>query len=300
MKARNFPLSDHKNKQSRWDIYYSQLNMDAYLRTLEYDEVTDFLDQHLAGLPRDAPILDVGCGPGRHMVHLANRGFTSLHGVDLSLAGVSSLKRFRPQMNVQVADATRLPYPDGSFAAVVMVGIVYEIPDPTLHESVFREIRRVLRPEGKLIFINNSPYHLGERIFTLTQALSNLAKREPTRFFVWRYERRDVRRVLAASGLRLEKETAANVARGVFRFLYGVFVPREVKNGRKRRVAASQGQPYDLHEYYLVLKDPSLLTAAGRMAVRLSRRYCPHLFANSICHLIGKPMVAQAKREGLA
>jgi ubiquinone/menaquinone biosynthesis C-methylase UbiE len=45
-------------------------------------------------------------------------------------------------------DATALPYEDASMDAVVLTAVLGEIPDPV---AALREIRRVLKPEGRLI-----------------------------------------------------------------------------------------------------------------------------------------------------
>ncbi len=45
-------------------------------------------------------------------------------------------------------DATELPYEDGSIDAVVLTAVLGEIPDPG---AALREIRRVLRPGGRLV-----------------------------------------------------------------------------------------------------------------------------------------------------
>jgi ubiquinone/menaquinone biosynthesis C-methylase UbiE len=45
-------------------------------------------------------------------------------------------------------DATALPYEDGSIDAVVLTAVLGEIPDPV---AALREIRRVLKPSGRLV-----------------------------------------------------------------------------------------------------------------------------------------------------
>ncbi len=45
-------------------------------------------------------------------------------------------------------DATDLPYEDGSMDAVVLTAVLGEIPDPG---AALREIRRVLKPTGRLV-----------------------------------------------------------------------------------------------------------------------------------------------------
>ncbi len=288
MKARKFPVSDYKIKNSRWDTYWNTLDMDSYLRILEYDEVTLFIDKHFAYYPIESYILDIGCGSGRHLIHLNNKGFRNLFGVDVSRFGIVNLTSCRPEIRAQVADATKLPFSDNSFDVVLMVGIVYEIPDVSQHDQVFTEIRRVLRPGGRLIFVNNSPYTWGERIFSVTQAISYFVNRSQLKFFVWRYEGKDVRRLFLRNRLRMIEEWPCNIRRGVFRFLYGIFVPKNVIKKRKRQIINTNAQPYTLHECYLVLKDQRLLTPLGNCVARVSARINPHVFANSICYLSEK------------
>jgi ubiquinone/menaquinone biosynthesis C-methylase UbiE len=45
-------------------------------------------------------------------------------------------------------DARSLPYPDGSFDAAYLVSVLGEIPDPP---AALRELRRVLKPEGRIV-----------------------------------------------------------------------------------------------------------------------------------------------------
>jgi SAM-dependent methyltransferase len=45
-------------------------------------------------------------------------------------------------------DAGSLPFPDGSFDAAYLVGVLGEIPDP---KTALRELRRVLKPSGRLV-----------------------------------------------------------------------------------------------------------------------------------------------------
>lgn len=61
--------------------------------------------------------------------------------------GVSNL---RPRQG----DAQQLPYADGSFDGAYLTSVLGEIPD---RETCLREIRRVLRPEGRLL--------VGEAVF---------------------------------------------------------------------------------------------------------------------------------------
>lgn len=282
MIARRFPTTDYKSKDSRWNFYYKEFYMEQYLKTLEYDDVTLFINKFTKYFKKDAKILDIGCGSGRHSIHLFNKGFKKINAIDLSRHGINNLKKYCPEINTGIADATALPFEDNSFNIVVMVGIVYEIPHKHLHNKLFSEIQRVLKPGGKLLFVNNSPNNLGERLFTITQRIQNLFDMKQLKFFVWRYDRTDVKILLKSNNLKLIKEFPCNQYRGVYRFFYGIFVPRSIKKKRSERMIKTKANPYTLHEYYLVNKQHSLLTPLGRFLAKFSKKYYPYFFANTI------------------
>ena len=83
------------------------------------------------------PVLDVGCGEGELAMHLPEGAWV---GVD---ASAEMLAR-APQPH-HLADATALPFPDGSFRSVALLYVLYHLPDPGL---ALAEARRVLRSGG--------------------------------------------------------------------------------------------------------------------------------------------------------
>lgn len=58
---------------------------------------------HLAEIGRDAPVLEVGCGPGNLLLYLAEEGFTRAKGIDMSAEQVQvAVER---GLDVELADA---------------------------------------------------------------------------------------------------------------------------------------------------------------------------------------------------
>jgi SAM-dependent methyltransferase len=106
--------------------------------------------------PLDGRVVgDVGCGDGRYIDALRAAG-ARVVGIDLSvgmLAGVSS-----PPALV-AADSQELPLTDASLDAVMMMHMLYHVPDPAMAVA---EASRVLRRAGKLLVATNGRRHLAE------------------------------------------------------------------------------------------------------------------------------------------
>ena len=109
----------------------------------------------LAGDVAGRRILDAGCGSGPLSAALRDRG-AIVSGFDKS-AGMLKLarKRLGPDADLQVADLGRpLPYPDGAFDDVIASLVLHYLEDWT---APLAELRRVLRPGGRLIASVNHP-----------------------------------------------------------------------------------------------------------------------------------------------
>lgn len=119
---------------------------------IEYAVTLYALGSHL---PRNGRILDLGGGPGRYTIWLAQRGYQVVLA-DLSLELLALAKTKIEENNVSEnvetivqADARDLAaWPDASFDAVLALGPFYHLPDECDRLQAAQEIRRVLRPGG--------------------------------------------------------------------------------------------------------------------------------------------------------
>jgi len=95
------------------------------------------LGRHFAELlPRDATVLDVGCGDGLlAQLIAAARPDLTLHGIDIQV---------RPQAAIPVTafDGRTIPREDSSCDAVMMADVLHHTDDPLV---LLREARRVAR-----------------------------------------------------------------------------------------------------------------------------------------------------------
>ena len=74
----------------------------------------------------------------------------ALVGVDLAAAQLGAARKNHPQLAVIRADATRLPFPDGTFDRVHCSWLLEHVPSPV---AVLKDVRRVLKAGGFCQFI---------------------------------------------------------------------------------------------------------------------------------------------------
>ena len=103
-------------------------------------------------------MLDVGCGIGRHVVYLGERGF-KMAGVDASPTGIQQTQAVCDERQLafegQVSPMTSLPYPDATFDAVVSTSTLGHNRVAEIQQSI-HEIHRVLKPNG--LFLADFPH----------------------------------------------------------------------------------------------------------------------------------------------
>lgn len=117
------------------------------------------------GLNALTDVLELGCGEGGFWAANADRVSRSarLTLTDFSPgmleATATRLRPLLPDARCAVADAQALPFADASFDTVIANHMLYHVPD--LHRAL-REIRRVLRPDGRFFAATNGERHMAE------------------------------------------------------------------------------------------------------------------------------------------
>ena len=95
-------------------------------------------------------VLDLGCGVGRHSLLLASKNFV-VQATDMSWSAVraaaDSARAARLPIGFAMGDSLGLPFPTGTFDAVLAFNVVYH-NDEAGFAATLGEIRRVLRAEG--------------------------------------------------------------------------------------------------------------------------------------------------------
>ncbi|MBK1695880.1 SAM-dependent methyltransferase [Rhodovibrio salinarum] len=125
-----------------------------------------------------ARVLDLGCGDGRLTLEVAAGG-AQVTGVDLSPDLVATARG--RGLDVQVADAAALPYPDASFDAVLSNAALHWMTAP---EPVLGEVARVLKPGGRFVGEMGGAGNVAAIVGAITNALAQRGI-EVTRAYPW-------------------------------------------------------------------------------------------------------------------
>jgi SAM-dependent methyltransferase len=120
---------------------------DAYGRFMgRFSEPLAVLFAERAGVRPGGTALDVGCGPGALTAQLVARlGPAAVSAIDPSPPFVAAVRDRLPGVDVRAGGAEDLPFPDGSFDAVLAELVVHFMTDPV---AGLREMARVARPGG--------------------------------------------------------------------------------------------------------------------------------------------------------
>ncbi|NBD11201.1 MULTISPECIES: methyltransferase domain-containing protein [Corallococcus] len=134
------------------DAFFGELYLRSTLPFLS-EEVTareaEYLSRAFADV--EGPVVDLGCGHGRHAARLNAEGGLAGRVVGLELDPLS-LRLRRPGFPVAQGDLRALPFQDASVGgAYAWYSTLFAFSDAE-HVQVLREAARVLRPGGRLVF----------------------------------------------------------------------------------------------------------------------------------------------------
>ncbi|NUR58637.1 MAG: methyltransferase domain-containing protein [Catenulispora sp.] len=114
----------------------------AALRLRSYD---------LLGSYAGRPVVDVGCGAGRAVAELTERGAHAL-GVDPDPAMLAAARQRWPTSAFLSGDAYNLPLDSGSMTGYRADKVLHLLDDPP---RALTEARRVLTPGGRAVFLSS-------------------------------------------------------------------------------------------------------------------------------------------------
>ena len=135
---------DTQTGYDRWSLVYDgELNP---LVMLEEPVVRGWLDA-----PEGLRVADVGCGTGRHALWLAQAG-ASVDAFDCSAGMMTKARQKLSDVGVRLQNhqlPASLPVADSTFDVALLALVADHLADL---ETTFRDLRRVIKPGGRVVF----------------------------------------------------------------------------------------------------------------------------------------------------
>lgn len=117
-------------------------DIQALLASCDIDDVTPLIREYV---PPGSRVLECGCGLGRFVRYLSDRGYRAL-GFEWLHETLRAVHGVWPDLELVSGDAARSPFPAESFDALLSLGLVEHWPEGPA--APLREHYRVLKPFG--------------------------------------------------------------------------------------------------------------------------------------------------------
>jgi len=124
-------------------------------------------------------VVDVGCGNGNYLDHLAQRGHAGpLLGLDLSAGMLASAAARTGDGRARFvnADAQALPLGDGVAGLLLATHMLYHVPE---RARAIAELARVAAADGTALVVTNSHAHLAEMDSLFCDAVADVTGARP-------------------------------------------------------------------------------------------------------------------------
>ncbi len=137
----------------RADAFGEDIGQTSWLTVDEHDLFLSWLE-----LDRGSRLLDVACGSGGPSLRAAQFAQCHVLGIDVHEQAIRTAQRqagqagLAGQVEFRQVDASKsLPFPDGTFDAVICLDAINHLPD---RAGTLREWARILKPAGRAVFTN--------------------------------------------------------------------------------------------------------------------------------------------------
>ncbi len=149
---------------------------------IEYAITCRALERHL---PQSGRVLDIGGGPGRYAIWLAERGYQvvladlSPELIDIAKTKVQETKLGSAFESMCVADARDLSeFDDDSFDAVLSLGPFYHLTEVSDREKAATELVRVLKPRSPAFVALMPTYSLLRRTIAIPNERAHILQED--------------------------------------------------------------------------------------------------------------------------
>jgi len=202
MKGLGFAMRNIWDEIFESEQFYSDLNPRGFVK------------ENVSGIsPSSGPVLDLGCGIGRHLIYLAASGYR-VYGIDYSKVALEkaeeNLKRFNLNATLEEANMWEVPFDDIRFAAVLAMNVLNHAMITDIRRTVGNIYRRLL-PKGVFLLTlltNNDYRRCGEQKDTNTFICDKGPERGILHTF---FGKKDAERLLSRLNIEKVEMTSADV-----------------------------------------------------------------------------------------
>ena len=154
-------------------------------------------------------VLDVCCGTGDQAFHFARKGLICT-GIDLDhrlieFADKSGRRQGLWNVSFQRASALDLPFKDNTFDYATITLALHE-KDRAARDSIISEMKRVVKTEGVLVFVDYRAPYPKDAYSYFTKAIEIMAGRDHFRYFQDFIEQGGLEGLLAENQLQEDKK----------------------------------------------------------------------------------------------
>lgn len=96
------------------------------------------------------PLLDAGCGTGRHTIPLLKKGDIIAVDIAFNMVKILNTKTRSKNLHAVVADLSYLPFRENSIGTVICIATLHHLPG-RYRLKALKEFKRVLKPRGMAI-----------------------------------------------------------------------------------------------------------------------------------------------------
>jgi SAM-dependent methyltransferase len=180
-----------------WDGIWTQTGPELYWqRGLAGQGLGEYRGLYQQYLPREADVLEAGCGLGQVVLSLRHHGYRAV-GLDFAKNTIDQLSERFPDYGFLAGDIRELPYLDNSFDAYISLGVIEHFQCG--QSQMLREASRVVRSNG-LAFVSVPAFN-GYRRFRAAFGAYDLVT--PTMpFFEDCYSEEELSSLLSDAGFR--------------------------------------------------------------------------------------------------